>query len=323
MRSAGWIARGSCSATPGEMFRVDYVWALLGLALLVAGGEALVRGALRLSVRLALSPALIGVVVMGFGTSTPELAASLTAALADAPGIALGNVIGSNVANIGLILGLTALASPIVARIGGLDAVALGAVTLALLVVLAVGGIGVALAVIFLLVLTAYLAASLLFAGAGPDAPEGGETGSLWGGIGFVLVGLAMLIGGAQALIGGAMGIAESFNVPPSIIGLTLVAVGTSLPELAASLAAAFRGQGALALGNIVGSNIFNGFAILGITALVHPIAVVPSIGLAEAIALAGFAAGLLILGLVGRIGRWAGAVALAGYAAYVVAILG
>ncbi|GAB5448228.1 sodium:calcium antiporter [Gymnodinialimonas sp.] len=299
---------------------MDYLLVVSGLALLVAGGEILVRGALGLSVRFGITPAIVGAVVMGFGTSTPELAASVTAALSGAPGIALGNVIGSNIANVALILGATALITPIVARLGWVEAVGVAVATAAMIGVLLLGGIGVAVGTLFLGALAAFLLASLWVgqSGGGPDAPGFGLPLSLL----CVGLGLVLLIGGAQALVGGAVGIAGDFGVPPSVIGLTVVALGTSLPELSASLSAALRGQSAMALGNIVGSNIFNVLGILGITALVQPIAVPPSLHMAEVWGLALTAAALLALGLWGRVGRIAGAIGLAGYAAYVVTVL-
>ncbi|WP_427854419.1 sodium:calcium antiporter [Gymnodinialimonas phycosphaerae] len=300
------------------MFGLDYLLVVLGLALLVAGGEVLVRGALGLSVRFRMSPAVIGAVVMGFGTSTPELAASLSAALAGAPGLALGNVIGSNVANVALILAASAVIVPLVARIGWAEAIAVAAATLGMIAVIILGGIGPVLGAMFLGILAIFLWVSVR---GGEVALSEQETEAAPGRLGqsliFVTVGLVLLIGGAQALVSGTVDIAEAFGVPPSVIRLTVVAIGTSLPELAASLSAAVRGQGGLALGNIVGSNSFNVLGILGITALVHPIAVPPSLDMAEVWALAITGAALLVLGLWGRVPRAAGALGLAGYAGY------
>ncbi|MBY4893202.1 sodium:calcium antiporter [Rhodobacteraceae bacterium N5(2021)] len=297
---------------------MDYLLVVLGLALLVAGGEVLVRGALGLSVRFRMSPAVIGAVVMGFGTSTPELAASLSAALAGAPGLALGNVIGSNVANVALILAASAVIVPLVARIGWAEAIAVAAATLGMIAVIILGGIGPVLGAMFLGILAIFLWVSVR---GGEVALSEQETEAAPGRLGqsliFVTVGLVLLIGGAQALVSGTVDIAEAFGVPPSVIRLTVVAIGTSLPELAASLSAAVRGQGGLALGNIVGSNSFNVLGILGITALVHPIAVPPSLDMAEVWALAITGAALLVLGLWGRVPRAAGALGLAGYAGY------
>lgn len=306
----------------GGVVILDYILVFAGLALLVAGGEVLVRGALGLSARFRMSPAVIGAVVMGFGTSTPELAASLSAALAGAPGLALGNVIGSNVANVALILAASAVIAPIVARIGGVAAMAMAVATLGMIGVILLGGIGPGLGAIFLGALAVYLWVSVRSGQV--EMPEEVELapGSLSTSLIFVGAGLALLIGGAQALVSGAVDIAEIFGVPPSVIGLTVVALGTSLPELAASLSAALRGQGAMALGNIVGSNIFNVLGILGITALVHPIAVPPSLDMAEVWALALTGGVLIGLGLWGRIGRIAGAAGLAGYAAYMFAVI-
>lgn len=306
----------------GRGIILEYLLVALGLVLLVAGGEILVRGALGLSARFRMSPAVIGAVVMGFGTSTPELAASLSAALAGAPGLALGNVIGSNVANVALILGASAMITPITARIGIVEAVALVVATLGMIWVIVLGGIGAALGAIFLGVLATYLWVSVRRGQT--DMPEEVEaaSGDLLKSLMFVGAGLVLLIGGAQALVTGAVDIARVFGVPPSVIGLTVVALGTSLPELAASLSASLRGQGALALGNIVGSNIFNVLGILGITALVQPIAVPPSLDIAEVWALAATGAALLALGLWGRVGHIAGASGVVGYAIYIAVVI-
>jgi cation:H+ antiporter len=301
---------------------LDYFLVALGLILLVAGGEVVLRGALGLSTRLGLSPAIIGAVVMGFGTSSPELAASMTAALAGEPGIALGNVIGSNVANIALILALTVLVAPIAVRMGLLDAVALTGATLAMVAVLLLGGIGPVLGAAFLVGLAAYLWASLRAGQVELPEAEEGPPPNLWISVGFVVVGLALLVGGAQTLVEGAVNLATDFGVPPAVIGLTVVAVGTSLPELAASLAAAVRGQGAMALGNIVGSNIFNVLGILGLTALLEPITVTPAFGIQDIASLIMTAAALIALGFWGRIGRVAGVAGLVGYGLYVAAVL-
>lgn len=301
---------------------MEYLLVAVGLALLIGGGEVLVRGALGLSARFRMSPAVIGAVVMGFGTSTPELAASLSAALAGAPGIALGNVIGSNVANVALILAASALIAPIEARINRLDAAALAMATLGMIAVILIGGISMPVGLAFLAALAIYLWASVKSGQASAPSEQDEAPGNLGVSIAYVVVGLVLLIGGAQALVTGAIDIAEAFGVPPSVIGLTVVAIGTSLPELAASISAALKGQGGLALGNIVGSNIFNVLGILGITALIHPIAVPPSLDMAEIWALAATGAALLALGVWGRVPRGAGIVGLVGYAAYVGAVI-
>lgn len=293
----------------------------LGLGLLVAGGEVLLRGALGLSTRLGLSPAIIGAVVMGFGTSSPELAASMTAALAGAPGIALGNVIGSNVANIALILAATVLVAPITARIGGIEAVFFGVASLGLVAVMLLGGIGLALGAAFLGGLALFLWASLRAGQVEMPDPADGPPPVLVLSLVLVAAGLALLVGGAQLLVAGAVALAEDFGVPPAVIGLTVVAVGTSLPELAASLAAALRGQGAMALGNIVGSNIFNVLGILGLTAVVQPIAS-DAFGRADIVFVLVTAVALVGVGLYGRIGRIAGLLGLGGYGIYVAAVL-
>ncbi|MBF9045196.1 sodium:calcium antiporter [Rhodobacterales bacterium HKCCE4037] len=299
---------------------MDIVLIALGLVALLGGGELLVRGALGLSVRFGMAPAVAGVVVMGFGTSSPELAASLAAAFADAPGIALGNVIGSNIANIALILGVVALIAPLAVRIGRRDGIALVAATAYLLFVLAIGGIGRGVALVGLAGLGVYLWLILREEpGEAADTVLGirGRRAAL-----YSAAGLLLLIGGARALVTGSLGIAEALGVPPSITGLTIVAVGTSLPELSASLVAAWRGQGGLAIGNILGSNVFNALGIVGVTALVHPLQVPPSIDWGEGAALVISAAALLGLAALGRAGRLAGAGLIGGYAVYIVTLV-
>ncbi|WP_245605449.1 calcium/sodium antiporter [Roseicyclus elongatus] len=296
---------------------------LAGLGLLLGGGEILVRGGLALAHRLGMTPAMIGAVVLGFGTSTPELVTSLQAAFAGAPGIALGNVVGSNIANILLILGVAALIAPMVARgaVSQRDVVAMLLATLAGLAVLASGQAGRGTGVVLLLGLAAYLWVSLR-SGARVDVPADIAVPvarpPVWTGAALAIGGIAATILGAHLLVGAATRMATDLGVPEAVIGLTLVAVGTSLPELATSVVAAFRGQGAMSLGNILGSNVFNIAGILGVTAVASPLVVPASIGVVDAVTLAGSALLLAAFLWVGRIGRVAAMILLTGYLAYV-----
>ena len=248
----------------------------LGLALLVGGGDLLVRGAVALAVRSGLSPLLIGLTIVGFGTSTPELVTSVQAALAGLPGIAVGNVVGSNIANILLIFGLTAAISPIVVKRAEFlrDGTVLGLTTLAIVGLSLTGTLSRMTGLLLLTGLAAYLVTAYLMdrksqAAAEPPAapamPMGLALGALAGGI-------ALTVFGAHLLVGASVELARTWGVSETVIGLTIVAVGTSLPELVTSLVAALRKQGDIALGNVVGSNIFNVLGILGVTALVSPI---------------------------------------------------
>lgn len=259
----------------------DALLVLLGIGLLYGGGEALVRGAVQLARAVGLSPLVIGLTVVSFGTSCPELASTLAATLHDAPAVAFGNVVGSNIANIGLILGLTGLIWPVAtsARILRRE-IPFMLLASGLLFPLAVDGrIGRVEGLVLFALLVGFL--SYLIWGVRDAEPAihqefesefGSKPRGPWASIGLVVLGLALLLLGAQSLIQGGLAIARSFGVSERIIGLSLVALGTSLPELAASIVAALKKEGDIVLGNIIGSNIFNILGILGITALVRPV---------------------------------------------------
>ena len=259
---------------------------LLGVALLTAGGEALIRGSLAAAKRLGISPLLSGLVIVGFGTSAPELVVSIDAAVNGRPDIAIGNVVGSNIGNVLLILGICALITPLAVRPLALRRDAITVVAASLLFLLLVGGsaLNQVDGLIFLLALLAYLswAYSTERSISAPTAElhkaEAEELSLmpktvLWI-VAAVLLGLLLLIGGSQVLLLGAVGIADHFGVSEAVIGLTLVAVGTSLPELSISVIAAIRRHADVAVGNILGSNIFNLLGILGISALLQPLPV-------------------------------------------------
>lgn len=257
------------------------LWIVLGLALLVTGGDVVVRGAGQLALAAGVRPLVVGLTVVAFSTSAPELAASTTAALAGSPGLAVGNVLGSNIANIGLILALSALVRPVDVQSTVLTRevpVMIGAT--ALTGALASDGtLGRADGALLLVALGLYLALMLrMELRAREPAVEAevverveGRGGALRS-VGRVLGGAALLVVGADRLVLGATELARAWGLSEAVVGLTVMAVGTSLPELAASLAAARRGEGDLVLGNVVGSNIFNLLCILGITVLVQPI---------------------------------------------------
>lgn len=256
----------------------------IGLAGLIIGGEFLIRGAVSVANTFKISPMVIGVTLVGFGTSTPELVTSLQAALTGSPGIAIGNVVGSNIANILLILGLAAALAPVAVDPLAFrrDGSVMLAATLACVGVVLMDEIGRIAGGVFVAALIAYLtytlwseqqpnptpAAAVFEAEA--EAIPGPETGLLVS-ILLAIGGLVLLIFGARFLVMGAVDIAQMAGVSEVVIGLTVVAIGTSMPELVTSIIAVRKGQGDVALGNVLGSNVFNILGILGITAVVTP----------------------------------------------------
>ena len=298
---------------------------LAGLCLLTLGAEALVRGASALARRFGLSELLIGITLVGFGTSSPELVSSLAAAFAGSPGVAVGNVVGSNIANILFILGLAALIAPVAVNGEGFrrDAPALALATIALVGVSMTGEYGRIAGGLFLAALAVYLGVAYVTekraAEAGRlDVPHQ-EPGPMLPSIAFSVAGLALLVVGAKLLVDGAIGVATALNVSETLIGLTVVAVGTSLPELVTSVVASLRGKSDIAFGNVVGSNIYNILGILGATALIHPIAAPPDIVAFDNWVMLGATAALILFALTRRrIARWEGGLFVAGYVAYI-----
>ena len=297
---------------------------LAGLCLLLFGGESLVRGAAGLAARLGVSRLLIGLTVVGFGTSTPELVTSLEAAFAGSPGIAVGNVVGSNIANVLLILGVAALLAPIpVARRAFLrDGTVAGAAALACLAVVLVGSLERVSGLLLVVALAGYIVFTArrerVAAAEQADAALIPHGMSVPVGLGFAFGGLVLTILGARLLVGGAIELAALAGVSDTVIGLTVVAVGTSLPELATSVIAAARRAPEIAFGNIVGSNIYNVFGILGATALVHPIPVPAEIVRFDIWVMLAATAALTAAAVTGwTVTRREGAALLAAYAAY------
>lgn len=269
----------------------DWVTVGLGLVILAVGAEVLIRGATEIARRLGLSELLIGLTLVGFGTSTPELVSSVEAAVQGSAGIAVGNVVGSNVANILLILGLSALIAPIAVepRSFRRDSTAVLVVTLLAIVVSMTIGFTRFAGFMFLVGLFGYIALAYLTERQAPDHPaterHEAAAAALPRGprpiildITMAVVGLGILMAGARFLVSGAINIAHVMGVSETIIGLTIVAVGTSLPELVTSVMAALRGKSALALGNVVGSNLYNTLGILGLTAVIQPLQTPPEI---------------------------------------------
>ncbi len=308
-----------------------YLYALGGFVLLFAGGEWLVRGAITISRRAGISPLLIGMTVVALCTSAPELLVSLEAALRGQVDISVGNVVGSNIANILLILGLSALISPIVVKATSLrrDTLVMLAAAALLTGLAATGIVERWQGALMLGSLIGYVWYSY-YTELYRDAPaaelharEAEEftrvTKKVWLGLVELGVGLAALIVGSRLLVNGATEIARSFGVPEAVIGLTLVAVGTSLPELATSVTAAARGHSDVAVGNVVGSNLANVLAIVGVTALVTPLPISEAIATFDVWVM--LVVSVLLVPLLlwrGRIGRAAGGLLLGSYVAYV-----
>lgn len=295
-----------------------------GLALLVAGGDLLVRGAVAFAVRLHVSPLLIGLTVVGFGTSTPELMTSLQAAFSGAPGIAIGNVVGSNTANILLILGLTAVLAPIAVRREAFlrDGMVTAASALACLAAVLAGSLERLTGALLLASLVGYIvyAARTERVAAAADEPVEDAPGSMpiWKSTAFTLFGLMATMAGARLLVSSSVELAEIAGISDTVIGLTVVAVGTSLPELVGSVMAALRRMPEVAFGNVLGSNIYNVLGILGGTALVHPIGVPPEILQLDVWVMLAATAALLVAAVTGwRITRREGVGMLGAYCAY------
>ncbi|MDO8901121.1 MAG: calcium/sodium antiporter [Phenylobacterium sp.] len=300
-----------------------------GLVMLAVGGESLVRGAVGAARILGVSPLLSGLVLVGFGTSTPELVTSLIAAMRHAPGIAVGNVVGSNIANILLILGVTSVIAPIFIRpvVIRRDMIVLGLSSAAALLAVLAGFIdrwfgGLLVAVLVVYVALAYLRERrrMSVEAAAADTPRSRADLRVLGKFLLMTVaGIALTVIGARLLVSGAIDLAEGFGVSQTIIGLTIVAVGTSLPELMACVVAALRRHPEVAVGNVIGSNIYNVFGVLGVTAMVYPIRIPPEIAHLDIWVLLG-ATGLLALFLRtgGGLQRLEGAAFLIAYIAYV-----
>jgi cation:H+ antiporter len=278
--------------------------------------------------RLGVSPLVIGLTLVGFGTSTPELVASVQAALAGSPGIAFGNIVGSNIANILLIVGVSAMIFPVVVKDAALkrDGAIMLAVAVLFAGVSALGDLGRLAGIAFLALLGSYVFLAFRqeggVAAAGAEAAPSAAGAPVWRSLLIALGGLVLVVGGGYVLVTGAVGLAREFGLSETVIGLTIVAVGTSMPEFITSLTAAIKRQGDVAFGNIVGSNIYNILGIGGVTALVSPGAVPEQIVGFDNLVM--IAASLLLIVLAWtrlRVSRWEGGVLFAGYVAYLVSI--
>lgn len=303
---------------------------IFGLLLLLAGGEALVRGASGVALLARVSATVVGLTIVAAGTSMPEMVVSVKSALAQRPGLALGNVVGSNIFNIGVILGFTALVRPLairgnsvrlewpvmilaamqahlLARDGHLDRLEGGFLLMAMIAFTAY-------------IVWASRVENVSEAGADLSTASFGRTGATaWlFNLVAILIGVALLAAGSSTLVDGAVQIAAALGVPETVVGLTIVAAGTSTPELVTSLVASWRGKDDIAVANVIGSNIFNVLAILGASALVHPLTAPADILARDMWWMLGFSALLLpVMKTSMKITRPEGAVLLGTFAVY------
>lgn len=317
---------------------LSWIYALVGLFGLAWGADRLVDGSSGLARRFRVSPLVIGLTVVAYGTSAPEIGASLVAVLRESPGLAVGNVIGSNAANLGLILGITAVVCPfVVAR--GLMRREFGLMLLSTLLLWPFAASGVlprAAGIAFLVGLAGFNLASVRWGRETDETPAGGNRDDppgaarpqpspepLGRNLGLTALGLAVLLVGAELLVRGASDIARDLGVSETTIGFTLVALGTSLPELAASIAAVRAGQVQMAAGNVIGSNLFNVLGALGLAAVAAPVAMDPALARGEipGVVVITLLAGLFML-TGRRVARIEGILLLASYAAFVVFVI-
>ncbi|MEJ6598720.1 MAG: calcium/sodium antiporter [Crocinitomicaceae bacterium] len=312
---------------------MDYVFLLLGLVVLIFGGEFLVKGAVGFSTAMKISPLIVGMTIVSFGTSAPELLVSLTSALDGNPGIAVGNVVGSNIANIALVLGITVLIFPIIAdkHTKRIDMPVMIFSTLLFVYFIQDGWIVMYEGIIMLVVIVAFTIFLIIKGRKQPAIEEVcgivDKAPKNWKSILFLFLGFIGLYFGADWFIQGAVGIAEEFlfDNPNKdvIIGVTIVAFGTSAPELVASTVAAYRKQTDISIGNLIGSNIFNILVVLGVTSIVTPLKVSNEAREFDLFWMVGIALLLVALIALGsKIGRLKGAILLSTYVAYITIIL-
>ena len=302
---------------------------LVGLTLLLVGGEMLVRGAVATAEQLRVSPLVIGVTLVGFGTSAPELVTCIDAALQGVPGIAIGNVIGSNIANVLLVLAIGALLSPVACTPNTFlrDGPVIALSAIACTAVVLIGNIGRLVGALLVLALVVYLVWTALSDRASSVSDTESESEDraeprLAANLVLAFVGLGGIIYGADLFVLGAVDLANLLGVSETVIGLTVVAIGTSLPELATTIIAAFKRQGDVAFGNIIGSNIFNSLGILGTTAMVQPFAIPASVASFDIWVMLGATAALIVFAITSwRINRIEGGLLLTGYAGYLTII--
>ncbi|MGO5094705.1 calcium/sodium antiporter [Agathobaculum sp. LCP25S3_E8] len=306
---------------------LSFIMLVFGFVLLVWGADKFVAGASALARRLGVSPLLVGLTIVAFGTSAPELAVSLTAALQGANEIAVGNVLGSNIFNLLMVAGLSAVVCPLVMDRTLLRRdwpISVGAAILLLVYILpdlTISRIeGIILLLLFAMVLGTQIRAALKNRDTLASEEDEVPMRPLMIGVNIVL-GLACIIIGGQLAVNGATGIARMFGLSETLIGLTIVAIGTSLPELVTSLVAARKGQNEIAMGNVIGSNIFNLLLILGVSATITPIPV-QATSIIDALVLIGISVVFYLPARRGKLGRAPGAIMALTYVVYTVYLI-
>ncbi|MDE6534798.1 MAG: calcium/sodium antiporter [Muribaculaceae bacterium] len=313
-------------------------WLVLGLVLILVGANVLTDGASAIARRFGLSDLIVGLTVVAFGTSAPELAISVLAALSGSAPLAIGNVVGSNIFNILMIIGVTAVVSPIVIQ-RSVMTLEIPMLILSSVVLLMLGNSGVIngtgvnvvsrLSGLFLLLLFLLFMRYTFASAKNPEVSDATDEPAIkpmgiWRAIAYVIGGLAALIWGGDRFVDGASGIASALGVSEAVIGLTIVAAGTSLPELATSIVAAVKGKPAMAVGNVIGSNIFNTLMVLGASAVITPLPF-GSIGNLDLLTLLAASVAFWLFGWFFKtrtITRVEGGLMALGYVAYILALL-
>ena len=304
---------------------MDFLWLIIGLIVLIFSGDYLVKGAVGIAEKFKISPLVIGMTVVSFGTSAPELFVSIKAAMDGSPDLAIGNVIGSNIANIALVLSITILIFPIIVDRNSkiidwpmmmFSSILFYVFSLDNVISPLEGGIMVTI----LLVFTFLLIRNSRKLNLNLDDDIDGKPSNMWLTAVFLIGGLIGLKFGADWFVEGAKGVAKSFGMTDKVIGVTIVAFGTSVPELVASGVAAYRRQTDISLGNLVGSNIFNILIVLGITSLIMPIDVSESVMSFDMYWMLGIALALYPMMFIGKkMGRIHGLILLSAYITYIV----
>ncbi|MFT7155771.1 MAG: cation:H+ antiporter [Parvicella sp.] len=306
---------------------MEYMWLVLGLLVLIIGGESLVKGAVGLSTAMKISPMVIGLTVVSFGTSAPELLVSIQSAMNGSPGIAIGNVVGSNIANLALVLGVTVLIFPLIAerqtKVFDYPVMLIASIMFYLFALN--GVLSLWEGIIFILILLSFTSYLIITSRKKEkkrieesDVEEENPL-PLSRSVMFLLFGLVGLYFGSEWFVSGAKDIAAAYGLSDSVIGVTVVAIGTSAPELVASIVAAMRHQSDMSVGNLVGSNIFNVFAVLGVTSIVTPVDVDQSILNFDMYWMLGISALLIpILYFGSKVGRLKGVILLTSYILYI-----
>ncbi len=308
------------------MTALTFVAFAAGLVLLVLGADWLVRGASRLATAWGISPLVVGLTVVAYGTSAPELAVSVNAVLGGQPNLSLGNVIGSNICNVLLILGASAAITPLIvnAQLIRMDVPIMVGLSILTWVLALDGRLGRVEGLLLVAGAIAYTVLQVKQARRDPsgddDAADASGRSSLLANAGYIVLGFGGLVLGARWLVASAITFATAFGVSELVIGLTIVAVGTSLPEVATSIVAAVRGERDIAVGNVVGSNIFNILTVLGVSATVSPVGLLVPAGALNFDMPVMVAVAIACLPVFARravIGRWEGVLFLFYYVAY------